>query len=86
MRQAARLLLEKNKTSSSLKVLIGEETRRPELADSSLIIAQYAINGQDAGAIGIIGSTRMNYSKVIANIEYLSSSVGRILTELMKEE
>lgn len=84
--ELARLMLEKGKTSSSLKVLIGEEARRPELADSSTIIAQYAINGQDAGAIGIIGPTRMNYSKVIANIEYLSASVGRILTELMKEE
>jgi len=87
--ELARLLLEKQTAKdvqNKLKVLIGKEARRPELNDSSLIIARYSIDGQDAGAIGIIGPTRMNYGKIIANIEYLSASVGRILTELMREE
>lgn len=87
--ELARLLMENQSAKeiqNKLKVLIGKEAKRPELNNSSLIVARYAINGQDAGAIGIIGPTRMNYGKMIANIEYLSASVGRMLSELMREE
>lgn len=64
-------------------VMIGEETRQPELRESSVIVSRYEVGGRDAGAIAIIGPTRMDYGKMISNIEYLSCSVGRMLTELM---
>lgn len=67
----------------ALNVLIGHETDRPELQDSSVIVSRYAVGGRDAGAIAVIGPMRMNYSKIITNMEYLSGSVGRMLTELM---
>lgn len=67
----------------NIKVLIGQESRRPELRNSSVIVSKYAVGGRDAGAIAIIGPMRMNYSRVISNIEYLSGSVGRMLTELL---
>ncbi|WBY63876.1 MAG: Heat-inducible transcription repressor HrcA [Thermocaproicibacter melissae] len=65
------------------KVLIGLESQRPELQDSSVIVSRYSIGNRDAGAIAVIGPTRMDYGKIITNMEYLSSSVGRMLTELM---
>ena len=65
------------------RVLIGEESRRPELRDSSVIVSRYAIGGKDAGAIAIIGPKRMNYGKIISSMKYLSGSVGRMLTEVM---
>ena len=40
---------------SKAQVFIGSETNRPELSDSSLIIAHYSIGGEHAGTIGIIG-------------------------------
>lgn len=70
----------------NMKVLIGQETERPELRDSSVVVSRYAVAGKDAGVIAIIGPTRMNYGKIISNMEYLSGSVGRILTELMDME
>ncbi len=72
--------------ANSIKVMIGEETKRPELNESSVIVSRYSVGGKDAGAIAIIGPTRMNYGKIISNIEYLSGSVGRMLTELMDTE
>ncbi|MDC0700753.1 heat-inducible transcriptional repressor HrcA, partial [Blautia wexlerae] len=75
-----RLLEQRTKT---VKVLIGDEIQRPELKDSSVVISRYAIGGRDAGALAIIGPMRMNYAKVIAHMEYLSDSVGKMLTELM---
>ena len=65
------------------RVLIGQETKRPELSDSSVIVSKYAVGGRDAGAIAIIGPMRMNYGRIISNVEYLSGSVGRMLTELL---
>lgn len=67
----------------NIRVLIGQESKRPELCDSSVVVSKYAVGGHDAGAIAIIGPMRMNYSRVISNIEYLSGSVGRMLTELL---
>ena len=67
----------------NIRVLIGQESKRPELSDSSVVVSKYAVGGHDAGAIAIIGPMRMNYSRVISNIEYLSGSVGRMLTELL---
>lgn len=81
--ELSRLLMQQ---ANSLKVLIGDETNQPELSGSSVVVSRYAVGGKDAGAIAIIGPTRMNYGKIISNIEYLSGSVGRMLTELMDSE
>jgi heat-inducible transcriptional repressor len=69
-----------------VRVILGEESRRPELRDSSVIVSRYSVGGRDAGAIAIIGPMRMNYGKIISSVEYLSGSVGRMLTELMDLE
>ncbi len=79
----ARLLLEQ---PGSVHVLVGRESQRPELSESSVVVARYAIDGHDAGAIGVIGPTRMDYAKLVPSVEYLAQSVGKMLTELMKEE
>ncbi|MDD5952416.1 MAG: heat-inducible transcriptional repressor HrcA [Oscillospiraceae bacterium] len=69
-----------------VRILIGTESHRPELQDSSIIVARYDIAGQPAGAIGILGPTRMDYRSLVAHLSYLSRSVGRMLTDLMSEE
>jgi heat-inducible transcriptional repressor len=71
---------------SALQVFIGRETKRPELSDSSMVVSRYAVSGKRAGAIAVIGPTRMDYGKIISNMEYLSGSVGRLLTELMDQD
>jgi heat-inducible transcriptional repressor len=81
--ELSRLLMQQ---MNSIRVLIGRETNQPELSESSVVVSRYSVGGKDAGAIAIIGPTRMNYGKIISNIEYLSGSVGRMLTELMDTE
>ena len=44
--------------SKNVKVLIGDETGRPELKDSSVVISRYTVGGKDAGALAIIGPMR----------------------------
>ena len=70
----------------TLPLLIGRETRRSELSDSSVVACRYAISGRDAGAIAVIGPTRMDYGKMVTSIEYLADTVGRMLTELLDQQ
>ncbi len=64
-------------------VLIGPETNRPELENFSVVISHYNLFNNVSGAIAIIGPKRMDYSKIITSLEYLSSSVGNILSEIL---
>lgn len=75
-----------NSQESGIQVLVGRESEQPELIDSSIVVARYTLGGKDAGAIGIVGPTRMNYAKIMAKLEYLASSVGQLLNEILDTE
>jgi len=70
---------------TGIEVRIGSENRYKELSGSSTIISRYKIGDKATGAIGIIGPTRMNYSKLIPSIKYLSDIVSRILSDVYEE-
>ena len=69
--------------SGPLRVIIGRETPFHELENSSLIVARYTIAGRRGGVLGIIGPTRIDYAKLIPNVEYLTKLVGRLLGEAL---
>lgn len=62
-------------------ISIGKENEDQKLVDYSLITKEYKI-GDVSGHLGIIGPKRMEYSKVIAIVDY----VAKILTETLKNE
>lgn len=66
--------------------LIGRENGWPELKEASLLVTRYAVSGQDAGALAVLGPTRMDYAGLTAVLEYLTGEVSRMLTVLMREE
>ncbi len=70
---------------NGLSVLIGKENMYRQLENTSMIIARYNILGHDGGAIGIIGPTRLDYAKLIPNIEYLTELVSKFLTDTFEE-
>ena len=69
----------------ALSVSIGTENMFTPLEKSSMILARYNIQGRDGGAIGIIGPTRLNYSKLIPSIEYLTEVVSALLTDTFED-
>ncbi len=69
-----------------IEVRIGTENKYKELGTSTTIISRYRIGDGATGAIGIIGPTRMNYSKMIPSIKYLSDVVSRVLSEEYEED
>lgn len=92
-RQVMDLLERKAEVAALLRVkpgkvsaLIGGETERPELRNASLLVSRYEIGGQDAGALALLGPTRMDYAKLTAVLQYLAGEMGRMLTVLMREE
>ncbi len=61
-------------------VKIGSENKSSIFSDYSLISKEYKI-GDVKGKLGIVGPRRMQYSKVIAIVEY----VAEILSEYLKK-
>ncbi len=63
----------------NVRVLIGPENLAEELKDSSVVMASYNAGDNMQGLIGVVGPTRMDYSKVAAKLQYIADSLSRIL-------
>ena len=66
-------------------ITIGQENKDSELKDCSLITATYSINGETVGKIGVIGPTRMKYSKVTSIVEYMTENLSNAFKINSKE-
>jgi heat-inducible transcriptional repressor len=64
-----------------LHVAIGTETGMEPLADCSVVVSTYEIEGEPAGTIGVLGPTRMNYPQAMAAVAVVSQRLGRRLSE-----
>ena len=62
--------------AKDINVYIGEENENEELKDFSVVTFKHSIGNKDLGTIGIIGPTRMNYSKVISVMKYISKKLN----------
>ena len=59
-----------------VRVLIGPENVAEELKDSSVIVASYDAGDNTKGLIGVVGPTRMDYSKVAAKLSLIASALS----------
>ncbi len=67
---------------SGLSVAIGSEHGYEPLASCAVVVAPVEINGRQAGAVGILGPTRMDYPGAMAAAEVVSTELSeRIGTE-----
>ncbi len=64
-----------------LHVAIGTETGIAPLADCSVVVAPYEVEGEPAGTIGVLGPTRMNYPQALAAVAVVGQRLGRHLSE-----
>ena len=62
--------------ADDINVYIGEESEKEELKNFSIVTFNHLIDGKDIGTIGIIGPTRMDYSKVISVMKYISKKLN----------
>jgi heat-inducible transcriptional repressor len=64
-----------------LSVAIGRETGNEALADCSLVVAPYVVDGETAGTIGVLGPTRMHYDQALSAVAVVANRLGRSLSE-----
>ncbi len=61
--------------AEDINVYIGEELKDEKLKDFSVVTFNHILGDKDIGTIGIIGPTRMDYSKVISIMKYISKKL-----------
>jgi heat-inducible transcriptional repressor len=66
--------------SGEIKITIGVENLADELKDSSIIAARYNAGDDMQGLIGVVGPTRMDYSKVAARLAYIAQGLGDLIS------
>jgi len=67
-------------TEDRLNIYIGEENSITNDGDSSFIFKTFSLgDNKILGAIGVIGPKRMDYSKIIAKLEYFSENMADII-------
>ena len=72
--------------AKEINVYIGEENQQEELKDLSIITFKHTVGGKDLGTIGIIGPKRMDYSKVISIMKYISKKLNEQEDNMEGEE
>src|ERR1700757_905834 len=68
-----------------LTVAIGTEHGVQPLADCSIVVAPYEIEGEPAGTVGILGPTRMHYEQTLAAVAVVSRRLGQALSKGSEE-
>lgn len=65
-----------------VRIVIGHENPDPGLRDLALVTASYPLEGEGGWGLGVLGSTRMEYARMIALVDH----VARALTRTLKEQ
>ena len=73
------LILDLAETGPGVRIFIGSENKLFSLSGSSLIVAPYRDQEERiVGAVGVIGPTRLNYSRVVPMVDYTAQLLARL--------
>jgi heat-inducible transcriptional repressor len=64
-----------------IQVLIGGEGRWNELAELSVVLSRYGVEGGASGLLGVVGPTRMTYDRIIGAVRYVSSLMSDLVSD-----
>lgn len=78
-------ILAKLLKSEGISVLIGKEIGIDDLNDFSIIGSPYKINNNKIGVLGVIGPKRMEYSRIISVVDYISNYLSNTLNQIYQE-
>ena len=70
-------LLDEYLSGRGLTVVIGSENPAPDLHHFSIVAATYN-DGRGTGTVGVIGPTRMRYSRAINAVDSLTRAINRV--------
>ncbi len=76
----------KRASTLEFSISIGQENEAPELSDCSIVTATYRLGNEPIGSFGVIGPTRMHYSRVLSILEYIQLSLTEALTDFIEHD
>jgi len=72
-------ILDLAESGPGVRIFIGAENKLFSLSGSSLIVAPYRDDdNRIVGAVGVIGPTRLNYSRIVPMVDYTAQLMGRL--------
>lgn len=74
-------LLEKSTSAEGVHIFIGSESEVEDMVGISLIASPYTTSEEVLGTLGVIGPTRMDYSRIIPLVDYTARLLSRMLEE-----
>jgi heat-inducible transcriptional repressor len=66
-------------------ITIGRENEIDALRDMSVVTATYKLGDRPMGSLGVIGPTRMDYSRVVRLLNFISRSLGEIMSGMLSD-
>ena len=69
-----------------LNVQIGTENEHEVMRDCSLVTAVYSLGDTELGTLGILGPTRMYYSRVISAMNYIRKLINNEIIRIINDE
>jgi heat-inducible transcriptional repressor len=75
-------LLDRTLAAQGICVFIGAEAKLADLDDISVVAASYSNDERPLGTIGVIGPSRMNYSRVIPLVDFTADLITEILPRI----
>jgi len=81
-RSLLKTILPQGQEGEGIQVVIGKENKAEVAQKYSLVFRRYSLSGEAMGTIGVIGPTRLPYSRAISTVDYISQVLGELAAEL----
>lgn len=65
-----------------ISIVIGSENAHESMQDCSVVLARYGRTSGASGVVGVLGPTRMRYSRTIPTVRYLAALLGDLITQI----
>jgi heat-inducible transcriptional repressor len=66
---------------SGIRITIGHEIPDPKLSALAMVTASYPVDGDTSWGLGVMGSTRMEYARVVPVVDHVARAVSQTLSE-----
>ena len=74
-------LLDRVEQAGAMQIFIGNESEFSSAGDVTVVASPYGNEGRTLGTVGVIGPTRMNYSRVIPLVQFTAQTLRQVLEQ-----
>jgi heat-inducible transcriptional repressor len=65
-----------------IRILIGHENPDPDLHGVAVVASGCPVGDEPGWGLGVVGSTRMEYPRIVSLVDHMARSIGRALTDI----